>query len=493
MRLIKKFSKTLLSIFLFIFFTLFLFVISYETVGIIDTSITRKQIEENYEEMECSYLFSDKELIEETKLVEETLSKLPDNISKDIKENWTIVVAEMDPIGRLDETMVAGAAYSQTYIIWLASGFLDDTVYHEVGHAAAAHRATDQSEELCDLFNSFWSKENGVDEGKYSIHDTNDPIEFFAFLFEMYFCEPEDLKENFKEGYDYITNFIEEYKSSSMDWAISPFIKQYNLLTYHLNGLMENRTPEREILKNEEEVKNNSLIQLTFSPISSIPSVGLTENEKMILGHIENVINHPENYPIETYSSSSVITLKFEGLITLGTYNKLAACVDYYFGEERSDVFDINTNSSKNTSTIYIYLEKVEEMKEKKKENVEKTREVLEKMREGTETQKLLQISKYIAENCPYEIQKKTSVEDFWVKGKGDCVTYAMVFREFCEQLGIECDVIRGISHENEGHVWNRVKLSDGTYRYYDLTYYDRGMVDMEQYTQFIVLGINSY
>ena len=41
-----------------------------------------------------------------------------------------------------------------------------------------------------------------------------------------------------------------------------------------------------------------------------------------------------------------------------------------------------------------------------------------------------------------------------------------------CHRVGIECDLITGYAN-GEYHAWNRIKLEDGSYRYYDLSFYE--------------------
>lgn len=140
-----------------------------------------------------------------------------------------------------------------------------------------------------------------------------------------------------------------------------------------------------------------------------------------------------------------------------------------------------------------MHVDTLLQLKQNREEYVANVDKVLAELHEGTETQKLLQISKYITQNCTYEIKERTSEDDFWTNGKGDCVTVALVFRQFCERLGIQCDMIYGITPTGEYHVWNRVKLSDGSYRYYDLTHYKIGAVNIENYDRHTVMDINSY
>ena len=61
-------------------------------------------------------------------------------------------------------------------------------------------------------------------------------------------------------------------------------------------------------------------------------------------------------------------------------------------------------------------------------------------------------------------------------EGKGNCNLYSVLFRLMLSELGIECDVCVGFTSGKEYHAWNRVRFSNGEYRYYDLTLEDRAL-----------------
>ena len=285
---------------------------------------------------------------------------------------------------------------------------------------------------------------------------------------------------------------IIESPTSTDSTGLSLLAKNYNLLSYEIEKLWACGASLFNLAKVEKDVSQNSLINVSDYEVTTSYS-GLDSYEKEMLGQIFDVIDHPENYPVDTYKKQPVIVLKYDHQISFAAYNHLAACVDYYFGKECTDVFDVVSSTNNEQATIYIHTDVLEQLKQEREIYIAKVDEVLGTLHEGTETQKLLQICKFIRDNCGYKEKETTSVADFWNAGEGDCVTYAMVFRQFCERLGIECDIVFGMSQFGEGHVWNRVLLSDGSYRYYDLTYYNLGKIDMLYYDDFVFLGLNTY
>lgn len=96
---------------------------------------------------------------------------------------------------------------------------------------------------------------------------------------------------------------------------------------------------------------------------------------------------------------------------------------------------------------------------------------VLSEFYDGTETEILLQISYWIANSVKYDI-KYTTAYDAIVNRKGCCNAQVLLFRLFCERLGIHCDIIVGESSNNIAHAWNRVTLKNGDIRYYDTTFF---------------------
>ncbi len=91
-------------------------------------------------------------------------------------------------------------------------------------------------------------------------------------------------------------------------------------------------------------------------------------------------------------------------------------------------------------------------------------------MHVGTETEMLIQVSAFITDKMEYGVVNNATSKDFWDSQPGDCVSYAMIFKQFCDRLGITCDIIYQRNAFDEGHVYNRVTLSDGTFKYYDLS-----------------------
>lgn len=488
----KSFIKILSIIITALAVITLLYVGIYLAIDAIDAAIARKEIEKCYHPTDKNYVFVDREDREVPDFVADVINKLPEEIAEMIKEEWYIVIADKDPLRSTDSRYIAGAAHARGKIIWLTPDCSEHTLAHEIGHALAFTENHDMSSEFCALHARSLDTFLEFKDEKFEAYDTTTPTEFFAYLFDQYICEPERLENNLNEGYRYISTLATNYKKTFVGTLFGPITKFYNTVAYKTKGLFVIGRTSFSTANIENEVKDQPLIDV--SKYSSVESfAGLNETERDMVRRILDVIENSDNYETKTYFKRSAIVIKCDYYVTYEAYNKIAACVDFYYGQETSDVFDVSSDKKENRSTLYIFTDTAARLKQERQVYIEKIEGVISTLHEGTETQKLLQISKYIAENCEYEIKDKTSVNDFFESKTGDCVTYAMVFRMFCERLGIQCDIVCGITSMGDGHAWNRVLLSDGTYRYYDLTYYSRGTLDMPGYDDFIVLAFNGY
>ena len=79
-----------------------------------------------------------------------------------------------------------------------------------------------------------------------------------------------------------------------------------------------------------------------------------------------------------------------------------------------------------------------------------------------TEKDAIIAINNYVCDLITYEL----SQGDFYLAlqtGKGNCRTYACIFKMMCNQIGIECDYIEGFANGGY-HAWNRVYISGVPY-----------------------------
>ena len=79
-----------------------------------------------------------------------------------------------------------------------------------------------------------------------------------------------------------------------------------------------------------------------------------------------------------------------------------------------------------------------------------------------TEKEAIKAINAYVCNLISYEEGQKSPYIAFQT-GKGNCRTYACIFKMMCNQIGIECDYIEGFANGG-GHAWNRVYIGGVPY-----------------------------
>lgn len=74
-----------------------------------------------------------------------------------------------------------------------------------------------------------------------------------------------------------------------------------------------------------------------------------------------------------------------------------------------------------------------------------------------TEKEAITAINNYVCDLITYELNQGSPYVTFQ-SGKGNCRTYACIFKMLCNQVGIECDYIEGYGGSGY-HAWNRVYI----------------------------------
>lgn len=124
------------------------------------------------------------------------------------------------------------------------------------------------------------------------------------------------------------------------------------------------------------------------------------------------------------------------------------------------------------TYTLELQMETIRYFEKERQRYISYVEAALENMNNGSEAEILNQIARWISSNYVYDANVNT-VQEFFDVRRANCNVVSMLFRLFCERLGIHCDVVVGYSSINgKYHAWNRVTLQDGSYRYYDITLY---------------------
>lgn len=197
----------------------------------------------------------------------------------------------------------------------------------------------------------------------------------------------------------------------------------------------------------------------------NINYAGLTDKEIVVYNKIINIYEeavegeiYPERIPFDYISTDE--------------YYKIASFAAMRFGNYRAvkDFIDVEVVNNANTY-LSLNAEFYKELKSQRNINNTHIDEVLSEMNEGNELQKLKQISDWFAMYIKYNANN-SNVSDLFQFSAGNCNAISLAFKMFAERIGINCDFIAGYANNGKYHAWNRVYLSDGSIKYYDVTFY---------------------
>lgn len=419
------------------------------------------------------------------KKINAVYDKLPQSSKDFLIGNWTIFVSDKMPLSssHVNQDKIIGATYHNHRVIWMRTDFAMEDFAHECGHAIdRALGRVSEKDEFASIYRSSWSSYVSYGEKGINAHSVSSKSEFFATLFSEYICHKDHLKNNLPEAYTYMNKTVPSSWSYSLPGQMLLFAQQ---ISGYLLNITNETIPASSFSNNYNtvitSVQNNKYIDLNNYSNVVVDTSCLSEDAKIIVAHILHIANNPDLY------GECDLFIKIESHISIEEYTEATGFLAVYFGIEEEDVFDIDADASKSKpSTLTIALDKIKRLEAHRVKYLEKAESVLSTLKEGSETEKLMQIANYILSNSEYKDVQNTSLGDFWDNGKGDCATYAMVFKQFANRLGIQCDLIVSPGDKGINHTYNRVVLKDGSVRYYDLTrpnqFVNVGKMDMVDY-----------
>lgn len=153
-------------------------------------------------------------------------------------------------------------------------------------------------------------------------------------------------------------------------------------------------------------------------------------------------------------------------------YKEVASFCKFYLLDSTISIKRVVYNDS-NKLTIFINEEELQKSLKNRSIYNQKASNVLNYIYDGRESEIMDQISIFVINHSTYNINSTNSVGDFWNNNSGKCLTFALVFKQFADLVGIQNDIIIGYIDENDSnvrHAWNRITTSDGKYLYYDIT-----------------------
>lgn len=221
-----------------------------------------------------------------------------------------------------------------------------------------------------------------------------------------------------------------------------------------------------------QQISPSSKLDLdNFAPYISYN--GLSEDAKLLIGLALETIKYDEGgrriVEVE-------IPDRFHEQFSEELYREIASFFVMHYGS--FDHVHQYTNRCKYISgdsiryTLELQMETIRYFEKERQRYISHIEAALGNMNDGSEAEILNQIARWISSNYVYDANVNT-IQEFFDSHKANCNVVSMLFRLFCERLGIHCDVVVGYSSINgKYHAWNRVTLQDGSYRYYDITLY---------------------
>ena len=462
----------------------FLFCIVYAfsscaAVGMIMSSNEQKEYAA-FEELNTKYKYNsevDAFIEDETEIanikpvMNNVYESMPTHIRTLIQKDWHFVISVDEPFNCCTNVRAAGITYYEYSVIWLTTGFDERVMAHECGHAIDKHLGNiSGAKEFISIYNSSWNTYREFDTDNVDKHSTSSFAEFFAATFADYILHPDYMKEQSPELYTYFNTLL------TNDWRFTDGGKFWNAY-FEYNKKIINLIPnaikdismraEANISNKNIDVSNNELINLDNYQ-TQIDTSWLSDDARMITEIMLDLIQNPDKYPNEKRGFSEGYVVHFDYAWSIYNYEEVLSFASMYFGDESIDPIDVNVTNGVTTDVVIKHdvVLAGEQNRLKYLNNVE---EAIKTLHSGTDTEILIQISKYIVDNTSYKVEKSSSFASFWDNKSGDCVMYAMTFKQFADRLGFDNDIVSTVSEDGVGHVYNRV-LINGQYRYYDLT-----------------------
>lgn len=480
MKQLFKFTKSILSILL-----LFLIVCSITTsISAISTQVTIRSKYKNNKEytiQSSNYLYinelnffveRDNQIEESSIVIKSVYDKMPNHIHK-IFDDWIIIVADEEISNKQSLSNSLGVTYIDKHKIWVQTGFDDRIFAHECGHAIDLYFGdvsnSIEFQKIYDLYHNKYIEYNLTAINDYSV-SAND--EYFSALFVDYLLHPDYFYDNCSEGYNFFAKLLKDDMSFS-------FIGDVYYIALRNMKIIKDATPnifKTSNIKFKTNIAKFSTRQNDYINPDQYQSI--TSKEKftaelqMIIDKLLDISSNPYKY--ESYKSTGYI-FEFDRFMSKEEYNQIVWFTQYYFGDENLDLVDFSIENGV-TTKVYLKVKAIIEAEKYRAQYDNEVENILRSIKDGSDTEKMIQISKYILDNSSYVLEQKSTYNSFYINQKGDCVMYAMIFKQFANRLGIENDIVR---IPDEHHVYNRIRLEDGSYRYYDLT---NGIVDSSQF-----------
>lgn len=460
-------------------------VIVYTCIIEFSTLEAQSMVHDTYMQSSSHNVYMDENLDEEAQLtkVNNVIKKLPKGQCNILEKDWVILISKSCPFDSfITEGTVMGTTYYSTNIIWMHPEFSEKELAHEFGHMFSFYCGEIcKSKEFKNIYLKCW---NYVEADKTVVdsHCVSSSSEFFAEMFAEYLYYPESLKAGASECY----SFIDDARSDA--WRLS-FLGEYHGIANRMFRIVGEKFVSfgKGIAYKYKNTSNNAAV-LFHKNIVLNDTLGTNtyqyQETETIVALAKDIVANPDNYDDE-------ITHRFNYDVDFNAYLEMQAVLSFYFMDTRESFVKMGVEYNNGIVTpIILNKEQLLIAEQKRNESLTKVEEVIPTLKDGSEEQILIQVADYILDNCEYGlIYESACSEQFW-NGTGNDKTYAMIFQQFAHRLGFECDIVMSPFENGVDRVFNRVKLSDGTYRYFDLSRYELNVINVKE-PDVIIYSVN--
>lgn len=317
--------------------------------------------------------------------------------------------------------------------------------------------------------------------------------------------------------YDNSTS-IEEVETNTQETDNKDEITEDEIVNVETEPSKENDEELKDT--NKEENNKETTTEIKIEENEKIENTQKVEPEPIppVVKEKINLQNYKENFSYTGFSEDDIKLInavldayetakntneeRYEVILdyipTYQNYRNATSFFHIYYGIQKETfdvVFDLVIHGNEYAS-IKLYTNNMKSFDARRQNNTQEIKRIISSFNEGSEKEKTTQIAKYIAKQTTYT-DGYFDVDDIMLEGKGVCNAYTLTFTRFCQLLGIKCDVCIGYTSGGK-HAWNKVTYSDGSVEYFDVTFYDTGSGNKEQYLHMkksphIIDSINLY
>jgi hypothetical protein len=430
-----------------------------------------------YERYEHSNIYYQTDIadIDDINMVYDTLDKLPKGLLRRIERDWLILISEESPFETFEtQNKIVGTTYYKDRVIWMQPGFDIHHFFHETGHVYDIYAGElSKSNEFYNIYMDNWKQYQCYHEDDVIEHAVSDASEYFAEMFAEYIMHNDYLKENNSAIYDYINkNVNESWRMSDIGMFICRIQRlQFNVVD-SLEDISNRIDSQFKIIKSKirlaGKIKEVDDHKTTFD----FEYVDAEAIFNTVLAVIENPHLYQDEIKVKVNESDFEI------------YWEANSALQIYFGDCTKDFVRYMPEVINGKAQFFYIFNKVDILKAETYRTLYAKRidEVIVGLKKGSERQLLTQVALYMYQYADYgHPYEDATLKQFWEEKYCNSLANAIVFKQFANRLGIQCDIVKTPLYTGNDHYFNIVYIDDQIY-YYDVSRVNESKFDIKEY-----------